>query len=188
MFDNTPKGFWHDRKNRRRYMLWLGAKLGFQTLDDWYAVTTDDFNANYGRQFLKRYGALPFAAVRDCFPRHPWHEWKFTRVPVGFWDDLDNCRRYVRWLGKVLNVRRPQDWHRVRRRDWVANCGGGLLAKYHSHWNVLRKCIPALAREAWKSGSEEEPERGVGQRRGLGSRVTVERQGQENARCQTQNG
>jgi hypothetical protein len=152
MFDKTPKGFWNQRKNRRRYMLWLGAKLGFQTRDDWYAVTADDFNANYGNQFLKRYNGSPVAALRDGFPRHTWHDWKFARVPIGFWDDLDNRKHYVRWLGKKLRVRSLRDWRRVRRRDLLVNYGGGLLTLYHSHWELLAECIPSLAREAAKRG------------------------------------
>jgi hypothetical protein len=155
MFDKTPKGFWCNRTNRRRYLTWLGAKLGYQTLDDWYAVTTDDFSANYGSQFLKRYGGSPLAALRDCFPRHVWHEWKFARVPAGFWDDLDNCRRYVRWLGETLGIKSTQEWQSVRRRDLLANYGGGLLTLYHSHWDLLEKCIPELKRAAAKRGSED---------------------------------
>jgi len=144
MFDKTPKGFWSQRKNRRRYMLWLGAALGFQTRDDWYAVTTDDFNANYGCQFLKRYGGSPVAALQDVFPRHTWDEWKFARVPAGFWDELKNCRRYLRWLGRQLKVKRLSDWKKVRRRHLLGNFGGGLLALHRSHRELLAKCIPEL--------------------------------------------
>lgn len=147
MFDKTPKGFWDDRRNRRRYMLWLGAQLGFQALDDWYALTSDDFHANYGNQLLKRYGGSPIAALRDVFPRHTWHEWKFARVPIGFWDDLDNCRRYVRWLGRQLKIKSLRDWQTVRRRDLLENCGGGLLFLHHSYRELLAKCIPGLNRK-----------------------------------------
>jgi hypothetical protein len=154
MFAKTPKGFWHQRKNRQRYMLWLGTTLGFQKPEDWYTVTGDDFNSNYGNQLLKLYGGSPLAALRDCFPRHTWHEWKFARVPFGFWDDPNNRRRYVSWLGEKLKVRSPQDWHKVRRRDLLVNYGGGLLAMYHSHWDLLAECVPGLEREVGKSTAE----------------------------------
>jgi hypothetical protein len=144
MFEKTPKGFWEQRKNRRRYLEWLGEKLGYQSWDDWHAVTTSDFTDNYGNQFLKRCGGSPVAALRDGFPRRTWHEWKFARVPAGFWEDLDNCKRYVRWLAKRLKIRRLQDWQRVRRRDVLENYGGGLLAMYRSHWELLAKCVPGL--------------------------------------------
>jgi len=148
MFDKTPKGFWDQRKNRRRYMLWLGNELGLKTREAWYALTTDDFKSNYGNQLLKRYGGSPVAALRDCFPRHTWHEWKFARVPAGFWSNLDNRRRYICWLGRKLKLKTLRDWRTVRRHDFVANCGGGLLFLYKSHWDVLTQCIPGLEREA----------------------------------------
>lgn len=170
MFDKTPKGFWQERKNRRRYITWLGEQLGFQTMEDWYRVTTDDFQAHYGNQLLKLYGGSPVAVLQDCFPRHAWQEWKFARVPVGFWGDLNNCKRYILWLGDKLQVRSPQDWHRVRRREWLENCGGGLLAMYRSPWEVLRKCVPGLERQSRKSDTEGRPERDAGRRRRLNSR------------------
>jgi hypothetical protein len=165
MFDKTPKGFWQNRKNRQQYLMWLGAKLGYQTLDDWYAVTSDDFNANYGSQFLKRYGGLPLAALRDCLPRHTWHEWRFARVPAGFWGELDNCQRYVRWLGKKLKIESLRDWRRIRRRALLANFGGGLLTFYHSYWELLTKCVPGLKRETGQWDAEGLSQRGDVRRR-----------------------
>jgi hypothetical protein len=144
MFHKTPKGFWHVRKNRKRYMVWLGQHLGFKRLDDWYAVIGDDFNANYGNQCLKLYGGSPLAALRDCWPRHTWHEWRFARVPFDFWDDLENRKRYVRWVGEKLKLKKPEDWYRVKRRQLTTNCGGGLLVTYHSYIDLLRECFPEL--------------------------------------------
>ena len=132
------------RMNRKRYMIWLGKRLRFKHIRDWYSVTGDDFNANYGNQFLKLYDGSPIAVLRDCFPRHTWNEWMFARVPVGFWDRLENRKRYMRWLGKKLKFKRPQDWYKVRRHDFLANYGGGLLVRYCSYFDLLKECIPEL--------------------------------------------
>jgi hypothetical protein len=147
MFSRTPKGFWRKRMNRRRYMIWLGKRLGFKHVRDWYSVTGDDFNANYGNQFLKLHNGLPVAAVRDSFPRHAWNEWMFARVPIGFWDEPENRKRYMRWLGRKLKFKRPQDWHKIRSHDFQANCGAGLLARYRSCFDLLKECIPEIVRE-----------------------------------------
>jgi len=144
MFDKTPKGFWHEKKNRRRYMTWLGARLGLKSIADWYSVTNDDFQPNYGLQFLKLYKRSPVATVRDYFPRGTWYEWMFARVPAGFWDNPANRKRYLRWLGKKLKFKGPKDWARVKRRDITANCGGGLLARYHSWIDLVKECIPGF--------------------------------------------
>jgi aromatic ring-cleaving dioxygenase len=144
LFDMTPARFWREKKNRRRYMIWLGKKLGFKSTTDWYSVIYDDFRANDGIQFLKLYNQSPVAAVKDCFPEHTWNEWMFARVPLGFWDKLANRKRYLRWLGKKLGFKRPQDWHRVARRDFIRNCGGGLVEQFHSHLKVLKGCVPGF--------------------------------------------
>jgi hypothetical protein len=147
MFDRTPKGLWDKMANRRRYMIWLGKKLRLKCMSEWYYVTGHDFNANFGNQFLKLYGGLPIAALRDCFPRHQWKEWMFSRVPFGFWDNPANRKRYVRWLGRELRIKSPKDWCRVRRHHFLANYGGGLLARYHSHLDLLKECVPRFGRQ-----------------------------------------
>ncbi len=144
LFERTPIRFWKEKRNRRRYMNWLGERLGFKSIADWYSVTYEDFQANHGIQFLKLYSTSPVAAVKDCFPEHTWKEWMFARVPVGFWDTLANRRRYLRWLGEKLKLKRPKDWHRVRWEDFRANCGGGLLARYYSQMDVVKECIPGF--------------------------------------------
>ncbi len=146
MFDKTPKGFWHEKKNRRRYMIWLGKRLRLKSTTDWYSVTEHDFEANYGNQFLRLYRRSPIAAVRDYLPRGTWNEWTFARVPAGFWDNPANRKRYLRWLGKKLKFKRPRDWHRVKAREFRANCGGGLLARYHSYIDLLKECFPKFKR------------------------------------------
>jgi hypothetical protein len=49
--------FWDDPKNRRRYMDWLGKKLGYHRPADWLKVTHDDFAKNNGERLLLRYNA-----------------------------------------------------------------------------------------------------------------------------------
>jgi hypothetical protein len=144
MFDKTPKGFWNDKRNRRRYMSWLGKRLGVKSIAAWYSVTDQDFRANFGNQFLKLYHGSPIAALRDHFPRQAWNEWMFARVPSGFWDRPANRKRYLRWLGKKLRFKRPGDWHRVRNSDFRANCGGGLVAGDRSHVDLVKECVPGF--------------------------------------------
>ena len=144
LFNPTPMHFWDDRKNRRRYMKWLGEQLGYRRLDDWYGIRYDRVVAHRGKRLLERYHKSASAAVIDLIPRRQWHEWMFSRVPTGFWDRPENVRRYVDWLGKRLRIRRLSDWHRVGKREFIDNFGGSLLQRFGSHTAVLRKCLPEL--------------------------------------------
>jgi hypothetical protein len=132
MFAKTPKRFWEDRKNRIRYMKWLGTRLGITNREQWYDVARSQFEENQGNQLIKYYDGSPLAAVMDCMSNRSWDEWRFARVPAGFWKKKANRERYVGWFEKRLKIRKPEDWHRIRRIDLKENFGGGLLAMYPS--------------------------------------------------------
>jgi hypothetical protein len=72
------------------------------------------------------------------------NQWMFARVPFGFWDDRGNRKRYLGWLGRKLKFKRPKDWHRARRRDFVESYGGGLLARYDSYLGLVKECVPGF--------------------------------------------
>ena len=143
MFVSAPNAFWASRKNRHRYLRWLGEQLGYRRWTDWYALKGEDFRQNYGGECVKYYGS-PIAAVKDLFPKRAWCEWKFSRVPKVFWHRLENRRRYIHWLAKTLGLRRRKDWHRIRATDLRSNCGGGLAFSIRPYRDVLRECFPKL--------------------------------------------
>lgn len=137
-FGRTPKGFWEKRRNRVRYLKWLGQELGFRRMQDWYSLTREDFETHCGNQLIKYYHGSPLAAVLDCFPARNWQEWKFARVPVAFWKKKRNRDRYLAWLARKLRLKSPADWRRLRRIDLKQNYGGGLLAEFQSIEALLR--------------------------------------------------
>ncbi len=141
LFSRTPKGFWHIKKYRRRYMRWLADRLGYEHANDWYGVTEKDFKQNFGQELLRLFDS-PMAVVKDYYPRRTWYEWMFARVPIGFWEDPQNRLRYVEWLGKQLRIKRPTDWSNVRHRDIREHYGGSLLTRYGSYTDLLSECVP----------------------------------------------
>ena len=74
----VPRRFWEDPGNRRLYLEWLGHTLGFQSMEDWYRVTTDDFKRHHGAAILGSYWSdSAIVAVQECFPEYDWKEWLF---------------------------------------------------------------------------------------------------------------
>jgi len=141
-FRKIPKGFWNDKRNRIRYMNWLGNELGYKNWDDWHHLTRKLVEAHYGTNFIKLYDGSPIAALKDCFPRVKWKEWIFARVPRGYWKKPANRKRYLEWLGKELGYKKPQDWLMVSRDDFHNNYGGGLLATAASYAGLLKEAAP----------------------------------------------
>ncbi len=77
--------------------------------------------------------------------------WERGKVPTGFWNDLENRRRYMRWLGRVLGFEKMQDWYRIKKQDFHAHSGGGLIANYYrdSPQLAVLECFPKFQWKQW---------------------------------------
>ncbi len=146
LFDVTPGDFWKKRANRRRYMQWLGKRLKYKVPEDWYALTFEDLAHNHGRGLLVLFHKSPVAIVKDYYPRRQWHEWKFSRVPAGFWENRENRHRFLDWLGKQLGYRQPSDWLQIRRED-LRPYAKALMIGFDSYVEIFRDYLPA---KVWK--------------------------------------
>ncbi|MGA2068396.1 MAG: hypothetical protein ABSG86_25710 [Thermoguttaceae bacterium] len=152
LFVTAPRHFWHHKENRHRYMEWLGRQLGFRHSEDWYRVTLRDFQTHKGGGLLAvAYYSTLSAAVMDFLPNHDWKEWLFTCAPQGFWRSRENRCRYMRWLGKRLGYRGPEDWYAVNREDFVHSGGGECLKHYHgSPALAAMDLFPDFVWQEWK--------------------------------------
>ncbi len=130
-FRDTPNRFWQEPENRRAYMSWLGAKLGFVLPSDWYRITKTSFYDNHGAGLLRTfYQDSPQRAVREILPEMDWKPWLFTSVPQRFWHAAENRLYYLRWLGQQLGLRQPPDWSALSARQLRQHHGAGLLEFY----------------------------------------------------------
>ena len=144
LFRKIPKGFWLLKKNRKRYLRWLAERLQIRRMSGWYLLTRRDFEDNCGNNLLKQFAGSPCLLLKDAYPRYPWKEWMFRRVPLGFWNSAENRKRYMNWLGEHLGYEEPTDWYQIRRSDFLKNYGGGLLASLSSYKELLKEHLPEL--------------------------------------------
>src|SRR4051812_5974326 len=84
---HLPAGFWNNKMNRKTYLDWLGKKLDYRDMNDWYKLTSDIVVQNHGNGLIQRYNDSPSAALKEIYPDHDWLPWKFSIVPKGFWDN-----------------------------------------------------------------------------------------------------
>lgn len=45
-FNNVPINYWRSAENQRKYMDWLGEKLGFNSIEDWYSISQAVYKCN----------------------------------------------------------------------------------------------------------------------------------------------
>jgi hypothetical protein len=70
-------------------------------------------------------------------------------VPHGHWQDRENRRRYLRWLGRHLGFRTEAEWHGLTRGHFRRNGGGGLLVGVYNDSPYAALC-DLMPRREWK--------------------------------------
>ena len=76
-FKRVGNEYWTVRENRKEYLEWLGKKLGFVRMEDWYGIDMYTFKYYVKDTGKLQAGYLTFAnarkAVIDSFPLHDWN-------------------------------------------------------------------------------------------------------------------
>mmetsp|Transcript_16030 Transcript_16030/g.17800 ORF Transcript_16030/g.17800 Transcript_16030/m.17800 type:complete len:243 (-) Transcript_16030:22-750(-) len=78
------------------------------------------------------------------YPTENWVDWKFSKVPEGYWDDIRNLRAFFSHVEKEFNLKTLDGWHRVSRRQLI-NIGGTTIA---STWPAM--LLKAYPEHPWK--------------------------------------
>jgi hypothetical protein len=65
-----------------------------------------------GSYLINRYTSLS-QLLSEVYPDYEWLPWKFDKCPNGYWDDVNNQRKFMDWTAKQLNVNSVGDWVKV---------------------------------------------------------------------------
>eukprot|EP01114_Cavostelium_apophysatum_P022095 TRINITY_DN7884_c0_g1_i1.p1 TRINITY_DN7884_c0_g1~~TRINITY_DN7884_c0_g1_i1.p1 ORF type:complete len:873 (-),score=176.06 TRINITY_DN7884_c0_g1_i1:3235-5853(-) len=151
MFEPMDTDFFHELKNQRKYLEWLGKLYCFTRPEHWYDVRQSHFLENRGGKLLEHYHESPGTVVANVFPEHRWLQWKFAAVAEHFWEDHANQRSYFHLLSEVLNYQEFDDWYSIRASDITSNGGSTLLKLCDgSPSAALRAVFPEHQWELWR--------------------------------------
>ncbi len=134
----------------------LARKLNISDQEDWYKVTLKQIHDHGGQRMLSKYDHsikkllsvvyseyLSFyAAIVLLFHWYKWDSTKFNcahRLPLGYWNVIDNQRAFLDDIAKKLNITQHEDWYRISRRVLQQHGGASLLSKYKNVHRLL--CI-----------------------------------------------
>ena len=147
-----PRGYWKKKENHKKYIEWLGKKLGYTTMEHWYKISTKDYKNNYGNRLLTYYNHSYVKLVTSMYPEYNWIIWKFKVVPNSYWQNKENHTKYMDWLGKKLGYTTKDDWYNISVvKDITDNDGGGLLKYYnHSYVKLVTSMYPEYNWIIWK--------------------------------------
>jgi hypothetical protein len=71
--------------------------------------------------------------LQSLYPDYDWIQWKFVHVPIGYWNDIQNRRKFFDFLGKKLNIVAMDDWYSVKQSDITQEGGHGMLYLYYNN-------------------------------------------------------
>jgi len=148
----------------KAYAELLQEELGLYKSSHWYGLKSWELNLYGGETFVEDHqGSLARALSTLLRSLESSHEslmpWQVSqRLPIGFWEDVENRNAFFDWLSKDLQVEHEMDWYRVLRGDCLTERGGaGLLARYGGTFEGLLKGIRPLERwYTWHFGFRKE--------------------------------
>ena len=141
--DGVESGFWLNENNIKDLMDYIGKKLEYKSMDDWYNLTKGHIIENGGGTLLEKYNGSPSKLLMSVYPEYNWILFKFDTVPKNYWDDINNQKEYLDWLGNQLNYKSMDDWYKIRGKDIEENGGKGLLSKFNcSPTSLLKSAYP----------------------------------------------
>jgi hypothetical protein len=131
-FGQAPTKSWDSGDNQLQYMSWLGNRLEYTTMEDWFKISKKNFEKNYGGGLLSKYNGSPYQLLTSLYPKYEWHLWKFISSPKNTWDKKENQLEYLTWLGEKLCYTSMEDWYNITVNDFNKNYGGGLLVDQYN--------------------------------------------------------
>lgn len=79
-----------------------GGELGYKEYEDWYNISFEEIRKYGGSELLQKYYfGSPRKLVTSLYPDFNWKTWKFNKVPNGYWDKLQNQKKFMDWLGII---------------------------------------------------------------------------------------
>ncbi len=149
----VDNGYWKNKENRRKAYSYAEKTLAIKVPEDWYKIKTRDLDS-IGLSSLI---AIAYHGSWKRFPTefNPGFEfvpWKFSTVPIGFWKNLDNVRKYFEWLATVKGFTSMADFYNLKKSDLINNPGGGILSQkpYLSIAELLKLAFPEHDWVEWK--------------------------------------
>ena len=122
-----PNGYWDDLENITKFLSNLQNKLQLNTLEDWNSLTQKQIQDNGGRSILCKHSLYEIICLG--FPEGKLY-FDPPRKPEGYWDNKDNVINFLINFKEKLNLKTPNDWNLVTKKQIGAHGGGAILQKY----------------------------------------------------------
>jgi hypothetical protein len=104
-FSKLPSTAWDDPIVARSFFDSIRKEAGLWNLEDFYGLSNKQIMSFGGSGILTRFGFSVRQALQHAYPEHEWLEWRFSRAGSNFWNDIQNQRAFMDWVGKELGTK-----------------------------------------------------------------------------------
>ena len=66
-----------------------------------------------GEPVLRKYLNSRYFLFSQVYPEYDWFPWKFERIPVHYFETVDNQRKFLNWVSSELHLKEMDDWYNV---------------------------------------------------------------------------
>jgi len=138
-----PRGFFNDDENLRMIFDTLAQELGLKELDEWCHVQLADIKPRRIRLLIRqRFQNSLLVALQSIYPEHLWQVWKFGKVPLGYWCETSNGKRFLEWVANRLDIVQMDDWYRVSTHQLCFLGGEGFRKRIGGLHAMLTQFFP----------------------------------------------
>ena len=85
-----------------------------------------------GSGLLAQYKNSLLKTLEAVYPEQSWHPWLFPQVPDGYWNNIENQKKFFDQLAAKWNIQKADDWNKVTL-AMVTKEGGYFLAVYYNN-------------------------------------------------------
>eukprot|EP01125_Pyxidicula_operculata_P022977 TRINITY_DN972_c0_g1_i1.p2 TRINITY_DN972_c0_g1~~TRINITY_DN972_c0_g1_i1.p2 ORF type:complete len:382 (-),score=59.65 TRINITY_DN972_c0_g1_i1:1427-2428(-) len=138
----SPKGYWNDIENQRKFIKWFEKEIGIESLEEWYNIPVHLLKQNYGSGLIQVHNSSVSLMIPIIYPEYKWLPWKFYIVRRGLWSSEDIIKEFLKYVEAEANIKTEADWYRLSRKQLHQLGGRGLLKKYKNLYKPLKLLYP----------------------------------------------
>ena len=134
---SKPSGFWDKLENVNLFIKELEQKHNLVTPQDWDSIRQKEIKELGGRTLLGKYTLFQIKCL-GCPEGKSY--FKPEHKPGGYWDEEENILTFLHDLKEKLNLRTPEDWNLINRKQIKLHGGTVLLRKYSLYEIKCKGC------------------------------------------------
>ncbi len=142
-----PNNFFFNKDNLKRYFLWLFKAQKANNKEKIYKIGYDIIKNNHGGQIVDAgrnyYKTRNYRyIIIKIFPNLNLLEWKFQKIPWGYWRKKSNLVLLAKHIEKKYKYKKLEDWYKLTWSILLKEGSHDLVKKYPNGISFLKKVYP----------------------------------------------